>query len=241
MLTGIYRFFLHLYPDNHRSEFGEEMVSVFEQAKAEAAGKGAGHSLTLIVHEFSGLVLDAFQAQMQMVPISSEPWIWSLEAPIAAILLYSFWVWRSEEMGMRGFFFPGTYLVVMGLGGLGAWIVGRECVVFRRSRRALAVFLILGLTVPIAARVVEEGWARYLLAHDASFAFRVPGIEVVVADGVSDQSQRRGLTFSRVLMRSDGRAMTMIHYTNDNTPPYLLCGAVIAGALALESRRTALC
>ena len=106
MLTGIYRLLLRLYPDNHRSEFGEEMVSVFEQAKAEAAGKGAGHSLTFIVHEFSGLVLDAFQAQMQMVPISSEPWIWSLEAPIAAILLYSFWVWRSEEMGMRGFFFP---------------------------------------------------------------------------------------------------------------------------------------
>src|SRR5207302_658160 len=129
------------------------------------------------------------------------PWIWSLEAPIMALLLYSFWVWRCEEMGMWGFFFPGTYPVIMGLGGFAAWLIGRECVVVRawhRWRRAAAVFLIFGLGVPVAARVAEEAWARYLLAHDARFAFRVPGIEVVVADGVSDRSRNRGLTFSRV-------------------------------------------
>ena len=66
-------------------------------------------------------------------------------------------------------------------------------------------------------------------------------VGVVVADGVSDQSQRRGLTFSRVLTHSDGRPMTMIHHTNGDTPPYLLCGALVAGALALKSRRTAFC
>src|SRR6266542_303765 len=177
MLTRIYSLFLRLYPDHHRSEFGSEMISVFEQTKAEAGGKSVGHRAAFIAREFSGLVRDAFQAQMQMVPASSEPWIWSLEAPITAILLYSFWIWRSEEMGMWGFFFPGTYLVIMGLGGLGVLLIGRECVVVRawhRWRRAAAVFLILGLAVPIAARVVEEAWARYLLAHDASFAFRVP-------------------------------------------------------------------
>ena len=244
MLTRIYSLFLRLYPDSHRSEFGGEMVFVFEQRKAEAASKGLGHSVAFIAREFAGLVRDAFQAQMQVVPARNEPWIWSLEAPITAILLYSFWVWRSEEMGMWGFFFPGTYLLVLSLGGLGAWIIGRECVVVRawhRWRRAAAVFLIFGFAVPIAARGVEEAWAKYLLAHDLNFSFRVPGIEVVVADAVPDQSQRRGLTFSRILTHHDGRPMTMIHHTNGNTPPYLLFGALVVGALALKSRRTALC
>jgi MYXO-CTERM domain-containing protein len=165
-----------------------------------------------------------------------------LEAPIAAILLYAFWVWRSEEMGMWGFFFPGTYPVVIALGGLGAWLIGRECVLVRRWhrwRRAAVVFSILGLAVPIAARMVESAWARYLSADDAGFAFRLPGIQVVVTDSVSGQRQK-GLTFSRVLTYSDGRPMVMLHHTDGDTPPYLLFGALAAGALALRSRRTAL-
>ena len=145
---------------------------------------------------------------------------------------------------MWGFFFPGTYLVVIGLGGLAAWLIGREFIVlreWRRWRRGAAVFLILGLAVPIAASVVEAAWARYLLAHDTGFAFHVPGIRVVVTDGVSDLSQRRGLTFSRVLSHSDGRLMVMLHHTNGDAPPYLLFGALAAGALALKSRRSVVC
>src|SRR3954466_9959870 len=100
MLTRIYRLFLGLYPDNYRSEFGSEMISVFEQRKAEGGGKGVVYRAVFVVREFSGLVRDAFRAQMQMAPGSREPWIWSVEAPITALLLYSFWVWRCEEMGM---------------------------------------------------------------------------------------------------------------------------------------------
>jgi hypothetical protein len=39
-------------------------------------------------------------------PPCGESWMWSLEAPIAAALLYAFWVWRAKEMGVWGFFFP---------------------------------------------------------------------------------------------------------------------------------------
>jgi MYXO-CTERM domain-containing protein len=164
-----------------------------------------------------------------------------LEAPIAAILVYAFWVWRSEEMGMRGFFFPGTYLVVIGLGGLSVWLIGRECVVVRRWyrwRRAVTIFFMLGLAVPIAARLVESAWARYMLDHDAGFAYHLPGIQVVVTDDVPSEGQK-GLTFSRILTHSDGRPMVMLHHTSGDTPPYLMFGALAAGALALRSRRTA--
>ena len=241
MLTRIYKLLLHLYPDSHRSTFGPEMVSVFEQTRANAGRKRAIRRAAFILREFSALAGDAFRAQTESRPSCGEPWIWSFEAPIAAILLYAFWVWRSEEMGVWGFFFPGTYVVVIGLGGLGAWLIGRECFLigrWHRWRRAVIVFSILGLAVPIAARAVESAWARYLLAQDAGFAFHLPGIQVVVTDDVSDQGRMQGLTFSRILTHSDGRPMMMLHHTNGDTPPYLLFGALAAGALALKSRRT---
>lgn len=161
---------------------------------------------------------------------------------MAAILLYAFWVWRSQEMGMWGFFFPGTYVMVIGLGAPGAWLIGRECTVigrWRRWGRVAVVFFSLGLALPISARVVESAWARYLLAHDANFSFHFPGMQVAVTDGVSDAGQKQGLTFSRILAHSDGRPMAMLHHTNRDAPPYLLFGALAAGALALRSRRTA--
>jgi hypothetical protein len=247
MLTGIYKLLLHLYPDGHRDMFGPEMVSVFEQRKADAARQGAIHRARFILRELFGLICDAFHAQAESAPSykqpsGKEPWLWSLEAPIAAILLYAFWVWRSQEMGMWGFFFPGTYLVVIALGGIGAWLIGRECLVVRRWyrwRRAAIIFFVLGLGLPVAARAVESVWARYLLAQDSGFAFRLPGIQVAITDEVSDHSHNQGLTFSRILTHSDGRPMVMLHHTNAGTPPYLFFGALAAGALALKSRRTA--
>ncbi len=242
MLARVYKLLLHLYPDSHRSTFGPEMTSVFEQTRADAARRGPIYRVTFILRELSALIWDAFGAQMESASSCGEPWIWSLEAPITAILLYAFWVWRSEEMGVWGFFFPGTYLVVIGLGGLSAWLIGRECLVigrWHRWRRTVIVFFVLGLAVPIAERAVESAWAKYLLAQDAGFAFRLPGIQVVVTDDVSDQGQGKGLTFSRILTHSDGRSMMMLQHTNGDTPPYLLFGALAAGALALKSRRTA--
>lgn len=106
MLTRIYKLLLHLYPDSHRSTFGPEMVSVFEQTRANASRQGVIHHAALTLRELSALICDAFRAQMKSAPSCGEPWIWSFEAPIAATLLYAFWVWRSEEMGVWGFFFP---------------------------------------------------------------------------------------------------------------------------------------
>ena len=114
---------------------------------------------------------------MESAPSCSEPWIWSFEAPIAAILLYAFWVWRSEEMGMWGFFFPGTYLVVIGLGGLYAWLIGRECFVVRRWHRwgrAAIVFSVLGLALPIGEASSSAG------RQNASGCGRTSGRELAI-------------------------------------------------------------
>jgi hypothetical protein len=242
MLIKIYKLLLHSYPDGHRAKFGQEMVSVLEQAQEETVGRGAVYRATFVIRELSALILDAFRAQMESASSSSEPWIWSLEAPIAAIVLYAFWVWRSEEMGMHGFFFPGTYLVVVVLGSLSAWLIGRECAVIQRWhrwRRAAIVFSISALAVPLAARTVESAWASYALTHDAGFAFHLPGIQVAATDDLPNLEQK-GLTFSRILTHSDGRSMTLLQHTTKDTPPYLFLGAIAVGALAFRSRRTAL-
>lgn len=242
MLTSLYKLLLHLYPDHHRSKFGAEMTAVFRQARSQACNENAARRTSFYIREFTGLIWDALQLQILATGESEEPWVWSLEASITAVLLYSFCIWRAEEMGVWGFFFPGTYLLVTVVGGLGAWIVGRECAIIRswhRWRRALVVFFIVALIVPIIARVAEEGWARLLLAGDPTFTYSIPGIQVVVEEGTSDWSRTPGLTFSRVLTNSDGRIMTMLHHTSGDTPPYLFFGAVLVAVLAFWSRRTA--
>ena len=60
MLTTLYKLFLHLYPVQCRSSFGNEMVSVFRQAHADARRKHMGHRIAFCVREFSGLIGDAF-------------------------------------------------------------------------------------------------------------------------------------------------------------------------------------
>jgi hypothetical protein len=195
VLTSLYKLLLYLYPDHHRSTFGAEMTAVFRQARAEACNENAAHRTGFYIREFSGLIRDALQLQTQTTGVSEEPWVWSLEASITAILLYSFCVWRAEEMGIWGFFFPGTYVLVAVLGGLGAWLVGRECAIIRswhRWRRALAVFFIFALMLPAVARTAEEAWARFLLARDATFMFHVPGIMEILR-----LPRRRMLAFCR--------------------------------------------
>ena len=241
MLIGIFKLLLHLYPDSLRSTFGPEMTSVFAQKWAEAGRDGAVRRAALALREISALICDAFRAQMESVPSSGEPWIWSMEAPAAAILLYSFWVWRLEESGIWGFFFPGTYVLVTALGALSAWIIGREFTLLRRRhawRRVAIVFAVLGFALPMTVLGVESAWAKYLLARDAAFTFHLPGIQVAVTAGRPDLA-RKGLTFSRILTQPGGTRMVMLQHTGDSTPPYLFFGALAAGALALKSRRTA--
>src|SRR5258707_1174412 len=99
MLTRLYILLLYLYPDHYRSKFGGEMISVFEQAHADASRKDRGLRFAFGIRELCGLIADVFRVQAQMADSCPEPWIWSLEAPVAAVLLYGFCVWRAEEMG----------------------------------------------------------------------------------------------------------------------------------------------
>jgi hypothetical protein len=62
MLIRLYRLLLHLFPARYRETFGQEMVSVFQQAHAEARARG-GVSLTVFcIREFGGLLGAAFRA-----------------------------------------------------------------------------------------------------------------------------------------------------------------------------------
>lgn len=241
VLTRIYKLLLHLYPDEHRCTFGAEMTEVFQRAHADVCNQRLARRVVFCVRELSGLILDAFRAQTETTGGCREPWVWSLEGPVIALLAYAVCVWRAEEMGIWGFFFPGTYILVAVLGGLAAWIVGRNCMILRswhQRKRALVIFFLCSLVLPIVARASEEAWARFLLARNSAFAFHLPGIQVVVEQGSAAQSQTPGLTFSRVLVAENGHTMTMLHHTDDHTPFYLFYGAVLAATLALWSRRT---
>jgi hypothetical protein len=240
--TKLYELLLYLYPERYRSEFGAEMTSVFRRARAEACKDRAARRMIFYSREFFGLARDAFHIQTQTATNSEEHWVWSLEASMTAILLYSVCVWRAEEVGIWGFFFPGTYLLVALLAGIGAWLVGRECAILRclhRWKRALVFFLILALVVPAVIQSVEATWARFLLAGSGTFRFSVPGISVLVEPGTLDVSRTPGLTFSRLLTRSDGRIISMVHHTGAGTPPYLFGGGLLVAAMAFWSRRTA--
>jgi hypothetical protein len=241
MLTTLYKLFLHLYPVQCRSSFGNEMVSVFRQAHADARRKHMGHRIAFCVREFSGLIGDAFQVQMQTAMSCPEPWVWSLEAPFAALILFGFCVWRAEEMGIWGFFFPGTYVLVAGIGGLAAWMIGRNCT-FTRSRhhwkRGIAILSVFALILPIVTWGVEESWARFLLTRQAAFTFQIPGIDVVIEQGSMPQNTLTGLTFSRYLIDAHGHTMTMLHHTGGDTPLYLFYGAILTAMVAFWSRRT---
>src|SRR5260370_3305371 len=186
MFARLYQLLLHLYPDHHRTTFGAEMTAVFQQARADARNENVAGRTVFYLREFSGLITDAFQLQIQTTGTRNEPWVWSLETPVTAILLYSFCVWRAEEMGLWGFFFPGTYLLVALLGGVGAWLVGRECAIIRswhRWRRALVFLFVFALIVAFVARATHDAWAGFLLSRDAPFALYRPGLAARVQPG----------------------------------------------------------
>jgi|HubBroStandDraft_4_1064222.scaffolds.fasta_scaffold136435_2 hypothetical protein len=58
---SLYRHLLRLYPAAHRDRFGEEMVSVFGEMRAEAARMGIGAQLGFYVRETAGLMMGALE------------------------------------------------------------------------------------------------------------------------------------------------------------------------------------
>ncbi len=76
MFSRIYKLLLRLYPAQHRSTFEAEMISVFEQARADASRNRTG----FYVREFSGLIRDALRVRVRTARSRREPRIWSVAA-----------------------------------------------------------------------------------------------------------------------------------------------------------------
>jgi hypothetical protein len=64
MLT-VYRRLLGLYPETHRQQFGEEMMAVFEDVRADIRDKGALARAAFCVREIAGLLNGAMGEQMR--------------------------------------------------------------------------------------------------------------------------------------------------------------------------------
>src|SRR5215469_12769316 len=64
-MPTIYQRLLALYPETHRQQFGEEMMTVFEQVRADIRDKGASARAAFCVREMSGLLNGAIGEHMR--------------------------------------------------------------------------------------------------------------------------------------------------------------------------------
>src|SRR5215216_1119962 len=114
MLKTFFRLVVRLYPREHRTTFGAEMIDVLNRREAEARAGGVLRLVSFCVHETVGLMMGA--ASGHSTPVrSTEPWLWSLEAPAMTVTFYALGVVAAHEFGLWGFFFPATYIVAIAL------------------------------------------------------------------------------------------------------------------------------
>jgi hypothetical protein len=242
----LYRLMLRLYPPNHRSGFSAEMIQVFEEARAQARQQSLRGRIAFHFREVFGLLADVFRAHLEVAASSPESWFRSIEAPITGAILFSFWIGQMQELGVHGFFFPGTYAVVAIVGSIAVWTAARQCRFVssqRNLRRAIVVALLCGAAVPVAAKGAEEAWVRFIAHRERPFHYRLPGLEVTahiahLQDRNPGLPDRKGLTFRRIVELPNDMTMTMIHHRDRNAPSYTVLGGILAAALALWSRRT---
>lgn len=62
-----FRFLLRLYPPLFRENFGEEMLSVFAEAEAEASSKGFAEHTTFYLRETLGLACGGIRARLRSI------------------------------------------------------------------------------------------------------------------------------------------------------------------------------
>jgi hypothetical protein len=240
MLNNLLQVALRLYPREHRQKFGAEMMDVFDQARCEARARGNVDYLRFCTREIIGLAADVVRSRWRAVG-RPEPWFRSLEAPAIVVGLYALGVTAAHDFGVWGFFFPATYAVTAVVIAATAWIAGRTYTL-RRPRRtygAVATGLVLSVfLVPASLRALEDARTAALLHHDATTSFALPGIQVTTMRGVVEPPHVPGLTFSRTVSDEQG-AVTLVHHRDRTSPPYVALGALLAGSIALISRRTA--
>jgi len=76
-MIAVYRTLLYLYPADHRRQFGEEMLAVFQDVWTE--NKGFMTQIAIALREFTGLLKGAFREHLRGVgtaqgELSFSPW-----------------------------------------------------------------------------------------------------------------------------------------------------------------------
>lgn len=240
MATLLFRWLLRLYPANWRAEFGAEMLDVFQEAHAASR-----HKLWFCLREFAGLAAGAALA-------SPEPWLRSLEAPLLVFVLYRLGFHIGRDLRVHGLlFFPGSYLLIAALCGIAAWIVGRNCTLLQPRRLLLTVAVAVAclLAIPFAVKATERAWIEHLLNTSGSSHYRLPGVSVTIEShdrlplppGAhwTEFIQRKGTNWTEIIQRNtDGRCLSILHNTTQDTPPYGWIAGFLFMAVALYARRT---
>lgn len=66
-MLSLYRWLLRLYPPAYRTEFGEEMLTVFLEAKSEALQKSLAARMAFCASEFGGVICGALEEHLRAV------------------------------------------------------------------------------------------------------------------------------------------------------------------------------
>ena len=70
---SLYRYLLRLYPEFHRQRFGEEMIAVYGEVRAETASKGMVARSVFYLRETAGIVAGALREHLS-APGGDEVW-----------------------------------------------------------------------------------------------------------------------------------------------------------------------
>jgi hypothetical protein len=236
----LFRLLLRLYPASWRAVFGAEMLGTFQEGYAVAR-----HKVRFRLREFVGLALGAVREWNRLAQQSPEPWLRSLEAPLLVFLLYGFGFYVSVNMELWAngpLLFPGSYVLLAGSCGVGAWIVGRHCTVFQPRRFLLTVILSAAclIAIPYGVRATESAWINHLLNADGNFHYHLPGVWVTIEShnqkGVPLPLGSNWILF--IQRNTDGRALYVRHSLRSDSPPYGLVTGFLFMVLALYARRT---
>ena len=238
MMTAMFRAALHLYPRDHRREFGTEMIEVFEKGRQAAAAIGAASLIVFYAREAFGLTADIARTHCSTAR-REETWAGSLEASLIASALYTLSVMSAHELGLWGFFSPVTYALAIGLIIAVSWTTGRTLRLIRGPRTfgriVVAVVFSIGVA-PVSLRALEDARISALRPGGEMPSFALPGIQVATARGDGESPHASGLTFTRVVTLPGG-IVTLVHHRDPAAPPYLVLGAVLAALMAFVSRR----
>jgi hypothetical protein len=161
-MLRLYRGLLHLYPAEHREQFGEEMLAVFAAIHQDAANKGMAARGFLTTREAAGLLIGAFQQHVR-----------GLFGPKICL------PFTTRRFSMRtGFRFPKTTAVLMTLILAGVLMIIRQGEGIEASVASVEPNIIHLRTnlLPEIAMGLAAFWIPGFLGWSILFAMRRSGV-----------------------------------------------------------------